>query len=237
MRPPSPCRPYPTSPKDACRAGRRTGEAASAAGQYPQCPGSIGPSGAAIVLPGLRRWTPPYPQCPRRTHLGPAAQLRRRLQRWGDTATAPGRRSHPGQRPYWECAGVEASPHPGSYPQCPRRMRLGPALVSRDGCDLGALPPQCRGAGPHPGQRSYWTGADRGAPHHPGHTRSAPEKAAPWNADQLGGRDGSGESGAAMAFAVAASAIYERPGPCHTLDAPGLLGRPVGGTDTCRCGG
>ena len=34
-----------------------------------------------------------------------------------------------------------------------------------------------------------------------------------------------------MVFAVAGSAIYERPGPCHTLDAPGLLGRPVVGTD------
>ena len=228
MRPPSPCRPYPTSPKDACRAGRRTGEAASAAGQYPQCPGSIGPSGAAIVLPGLRRWTSPYPQCPRRTHLEPAAQLRRRLQRWGDTAVPGVGEAIRGRDRIWECAGVEAPPPPGHTRSAP------------EGCAWGRL--WCRATAAtwvrclhNAAERGPIRGRDRiGQAPTVGHptTRVIPAvprmKDAPWNADQLGGRDGGGDACAGMAFAVAGSAIYERPGPFHTLDAPGLLGRPVG---------
>jgi hypothetical protein len=176
VRPPSPCRLYPTSPKDACRAGRRTGEAASAAGQYPQCPGSIGPSGAAIVLPGLRRWTPPYPQCPRRTHLEPAAQLRRRLQCWGDTSVPGVGEAIRGRDRIWECAGVEAPPPPGHTRSAP------------EGCAWGRL--WCRATAAtwvrclhNAAERGPIRGRDRigqaptvGQPHHPGHTRSAPDE-------------------------------------------------------------
>ena len=158
----------------------RNGEAASTRGRYAQCPGSIGPPGAEIVFSGRRRWTSSArlcPQCPMATHLGPAAQLGRRLQRWGDTATAPGRWSHPGQRSYWACAGVDAPPHPGSYLECPRRTRLGPALGLarrlRRGCATSTMP---RVGGPIRGRDRIGQGADRGAAPPPGAYPQCPRR-------------------------------------------------------------
>jgi hypothetical protein len=123
---------------------------------YPQCPGSIGPSGAEIVLSGRAGGGPssarPCPQCPMRTHLGPAAQPGRRLQH------------------------------------------------------AGAIPPMPRVGGPSGAEIVLGRAPTVGRPHHPGHTPSAPEGSAS-DEDQLGGRDGTGESGAAMAFAWAANAI------------------------------
>ncbi len=176
MRPPSPCRPYPTSPKDACRAGRRTGEAASAAGQYPQCPGSIGPSGAAIVLPGLRRWTPPYPQCPRRTHLEPAAQLRRRLQRWGDTAVPGVGEAIRGRDRIGSAPALRPLPHP-VIPAVPQKdapgAGSGVARRLRPGCAASTMP---RSGAPSGAEIVLDRAPTVGRPHHPGHTRSAPDE-------------------------------------------------------------
>ena len=180
--------------------------------------------------------SPPDPQCPRRTHLEPAAQLRRRLQRWGDTAVPGVGEAIRGRDRIWACAGVEAPPPPRPYPQCPRRTRLGPALGWRDGCDLGALPPQCRGAGAHPGQRSYWAGADRGAPHHPGHTRSAPEKDAPWM--RISWEAGTGAANRVQGWHLRwRGTRFRAAGSLPYAGCPGSFRAAGGGTDRCRCGG
>jgi hypothetical protein len=92
---------------------------------YPQCPGSIGPSGAEIVLSGRAGGGPssarPCPQCPMRTHLGPAAQPGGGCNTLVRYRQCPGSGAHPGQRSYWACAGVEAPPPPGSIPGVPQK--------------------------------------------------------------------------------------------------------------------
>ena len=177
---------------------------------YPQCPGSIGPSGAEIVLSGRQRWTllrPPLPavlheDAPRTGRAaGEAAATLGRYRH------CPGSGAHPGQRSYWACAGVEAPPPPGSYLECPRRTRLRPALGLAGRLQhAGAIPPMPRVGGPSGAEIVLGRAPTVGRPHHPGHTPSAPEGSAS-DEDQLGGRDGTGESGAAMAFAWAANAI------------------------------
>ena len=96
-----------------------------------------------------------------------------------------------------------------------------------DGCDVGALPPQCPGSGgPFGAEIVLGRAPTVGRPHHPGHTRSAPEGRAS-DEDQLGGRDGTGESVCSDGICGAANAIYSGRVSAHTLDAPGR--RSAGG--------
>ena len=148
---------------------------------YPQCPGSIGPSGAEIVLSGRAGGGPssarPCPQCPMRTHLGPAAQPGGGCNTLVRYRQCPGSGAHPGQRSYWACAGVDAPPHPGSYLECPRRTRLGPALGLarrlRRGCATSTMP---RVGGPIRGRDRIGQGADRGAAPPPGAYPQCPRR-------------------------------------------------------------
>ena len=186
-----------------------------------------------------RRWTSsarPCPQCPMRTHLGPAAQLGRRLQGWGDTATAPGRWSHPGQRSYWRAPALTPLPTRGHTWSAPEGRAWGRLWGWRDACDVGALPPQCPGSGGPSGAEIVLGRAPTvGRPHHPGHTRSAPEGRAS-DEDQLRGRDrerrilcSDGICGGGERELRAAGAL-----PIRWM--PRVVGRPLEGTDGCRCG-
>jgi hypothetical protein len=85
---------------------------------------------------------------------------------------------------------VERPHHPGHTRSAPEGRASGRLWGWRDACDMGALPPQCPGSGGPSGAEIVLGRAPTvGRPHHPGHTRSAPEGRAS-DEDQLGGRDG-----------------------------------------------
>ena len=216
-------------PKDACRAEpSRTGEAASAAGQYPQCPGSIGPSGAAIVLPGLRPSNSPYPQCP-----GGRTSSRPRSCGGGCNAGAipqcPGSAKPSGAETVFGSA-------PALRPLPTRSSRSAP-----EGCAWGRL--WCRATAAtwvrclhNAAERGPIRGRDRiGQAPTVGHpttrvlySRSAPDEGRALECG-LAGRQGRGRRRVRRdGICGGGERDFERPGPFHTLDAPGLLGRPVG---------
>jgi hypothetical protein len=117
---------------------------------------------------------------------------------------------------------VERPHHPGHTRSAPEGRASGRLWVWRDACDMGALPPRCPGSGGHLGQRSYWAGRRPwGGPT----TRAipaVPQKDAPRMRISCEAGTGSGESSAAMVFAVAANATYKRPGLCPYAGCPGL---------------
>ena len=158
-----------------------------------------------------RRWTlvrPPLPAVPHEDapRTGRAAG-EAAATRWCDTANAPGRGPIRGRDRIGRAPALRPLPHPGPYLECPRRTRLRPALGLAGRLQhAGAIPPMPRVGGPSGAEIVLGRAPTVGRPHHPGHTPSAPEGSAS-DEDQLGGRDGTGESGAAMAFAWAANAI------------------------------
>ena len=92
---------------------------------YPQCPGSIGPSGAEIVLSGRAGGGPssarPCPQCPMRTHLGPAAQPGGGCNTLVRYRQCPGSGAHPGQRSYWAGRRPWGGPTTRGIPAVPQK--------------------------------------------------------------------------------------------------------------------
>jgi hypothetical protein len=135
-----------------------------------------------------------------------------------------------------EGADRRAAPPPGPYPQCPRRTRLGPALGLarrlRHGCATSTVP---RVGGPSGAEIVLGRAATVGRPHHPGHTRSAPEGCAS-DEDQLRGRDGERRIFCSDGICGGGERELQAAGALPIRWMPRVVGRAVMGTDACRCG-